>query len=255
MGKKITTLFFDIGGVLLQKNTEAYFKKLGQKLTIKQQADLTKKAISVFTHMDKLTDCNSGSFCPRFKGNPMPHDIHQWFKGYIPTDILLQKINTTIASMSDQDNFLNHDEKKLVSKTMHLDITAHEAVLLKEEIQPITSLLPKIREAKKDNLYKLIILTNIETKQYMPLLIQRFPHVFQPFDDIIASGDIHLVKPDPTFFTYALEKHALTPDECIYFDDQLENITSAEALGIHSFHVNKNDYSQVEKILKQFQII
>lgn len=187
----------------------------------------------------------------------MPHDIFEWFKENMSTDNLWNKINKTIDIMHRNKIFSTNFEKSLVLKLVYSDLMAHKSILLIEEISEITDLIPliKLRQKRYGSPIKLVILTNIETKIYMPFLLKRFPKLFTLFDDIIASGNIHLVKPDPRFFQYSLKKYGLKPTECIYFDDQIENIKSASNLKINSFLIGKNEYTIVRKVLKKFQII
>lgn len=61
------------------------------------------------------------------------------------------------------------------------------------------------------------------------------------FRDIIVSGDERLVKPDPEIFQLLIEKHELTPGECLFIDDSLRNVSGAEAVGMLAHHFTGPD--------------
>jgi putative hydrolase of the HAD superfamily len=54
------------------------------------------------------------------------------------------------------------------------------------------------------------------------------------FDGVVASGEIHLVKPQPEIFEYLLQRYGLTAMETVFIDDNQPNIDAAEALGMHA---------------------
>ena len=53
------------------------------------------------------------------------------------------------------------------------------------------------------------------------------------FDRVYASHQIGLVKPDPAFYTYILEREVCAPEESVFVDDAGENVAAARKLGIH----------------------
>ncbi len=55
----------------------------------------------------------------------------------------------------------------------------------------------------------------------------------------IFSNEVGFVKPDQRIFQIALERFDLTPDKCIFTDDQQANVEAARLLGIHS-HLYEN---------------
>lgn len=63
---------------------------------------------------------------------------------------------------------------------------------------------------------------------------------FRYFDDLIISADIKLSKPNPAFFNYILNKHALDPKECFFIDDLPYNILGASHVGIDGYLFNGN---------------
>ncbi|MBA3954360.1 HAD-IA family hydrolase [Candidatus Dependentiae bacterium] len=56
-------------------------------------------------------------------------------------------------------------------------------------------------------------------------------------DNIILSGIIGYTKPDPRAFEYMIITYKLDPHNCIFIDDQLENIKSAQACSMNGIHL------------------
>src|SRR5262249_52769349 len=56
------------------------------------------------------------------------------------------------------------------------------------------------------------------------------------FADILISGEVGVIKPDPRIFELALARFAIDPMRAVYIDDVAANTTAAAALGIHAVH-------------------
>ncbi len=56
------------------------------------------------------------------------------------------------------------------------------------------------------------------------------------FHEIMISAEVGLAKPDPAIYVKILERLDVQPQEAIFLDDTLENVTSASELGIHAIH-------------------
>lgn len=53
------------------------------------------------------------------------------------------------------------------------------------------------------------------------------------FDRVYASHQIGLVKPDPAFYIYILDREGCSPAETVFVDDAGENVAASRKLGIH----------------------
>lgn len=58
------------------------------------------------------------------------------------------------------------------------------------------------------------------------------------FDGRVISVEVKLIKPDPAIYEYLLEKNGLTNSGCIFIDDSLINVHTAENLGNRAFTFN-----------------
>ncbi|MFD6092139.1 HAD family hydrolase [Oerskovia sp. NPDC060338] len=53
-------------------------------------------------------------------------------------------------------------------------------------------------------------------------------------EDVLVSGRVGLVKPDPRIFEVATERFALDPARTLFVDDSVANVTAARALGFRT---------------------
>jgi 2-haloacid dehalogenase len=52
------------------------------------------------------------------------------------------------------------------------------------------------------------------------------------FRDIVVSGEVKLLKPDPAIYWLALDRFRLRPAEALFIDDRAINVDAARALGM-----------------------
>ena len=80
--------------------------------------------------------------------------------------------------------------------------------------------------------YRLIALTNWSAETF-PLARARFEFL-DWFEDIVVSGEVKLIKPDPRIFALALERNGLEPARTLFIDDVPDNVRAARELGMAS---------------------
>src|SRR5699024_6903646 len=56
----------------------------------------------------------------------------------------------------------------------------------------------------------------------------------RPFEHVVISGDLGVVKPDPRIYRTLLETIGLPPERVIFVDDLARNTEAAQTLGIHA---------------------
>ena len=57
---------------------------------------------------------------------------------------------------------------------------------------------------------------------------------FRRFRDIVVSGEVKLLKPDPAIYYLALDRFRLRPQDALFVDDRLINVEAAEAVGMRA---------------------
>lgn len=56
------------------------------------------------------------------------------------------------------------------------------------------------------------------------------------FDEMVISAEIHLMKPDPRIYQYALQRLGVAPQEAVFIDDIWRNVEGARSLGMYAIH-------------------
>jgi 2-haloacid dehalogenase len=99
------------------------------------------------------------------------------------------------------------------------------------------------KRLKRDG-HPLYALTNFSAETF-PLIRRRFDFL-QLFDDILVSGEIGLVKPDPAIYRLMLEKVGRPAGECLFIDDSLKNVEAARQLGFDAIHFQSPEQLETE---------
>ncbi len=111
----------------------------------------------------------------------------------------------------------------------------------------VIKIIKKIRDSKK---FKLIALSNVNSSHWDFILKKKWAFLHY-FDELILSHEIHLIKPDPKTFEYAIQKAGCKPEQIVFIDDGLNNIRSAKQLGIIAIkYTNTNELIAELKKLK-----
>ena len=56
------------------------------------------------------------------------------------------------------------------------------------------------------------------------------------FDDLVISGAVGVIKPDPRIFRILLERNRIDPAAAVFIDDVAANAEAASRLGLHGIH-------------------
>ncbi len=76
---------------------------------------------------------------------------------------------------------------------------------------------------------------------------------FNLLDDMVISGAVGYVKPEPEIYQIMLDKIGKPAQECLFIDDSLPNIKQAEKMGILGIHFQSAGQLRIE--LQRLQII
>lgn len=98
----------------------------------------------------------------------------------------------------------------------------------------------------------LYAITNF-SHEFWPSFANREAPLLAPFRDILVSGEVKLIKPDPAIYALALERFGLAPAEALFVDDRADNIAAAEAGGFvgHVFH----DAEKLRTVLEHHRLL
>jgi len=113
-----------------------------------------------------------------------------------------------------------------------------------------------LKNLKDKNQYKLILLSNTNElhinyiKENVP-----FYNTFKDcFNAFYLSHEIQLSKPNKDIYNFVLTENKLKAENCLFIDDNEDNITSAKTLGIKTWHITpyQEDVSTLFETQKQF---
>lgn len=97
----------------------------------------------------------------------------------------------------------------------------------------------KIRLLKKDG-YKVYLLSNYSEFLFTAHTTGR--QFMEDVDGRVVSYEVHQVKPEADIYMSLMDKYALKPEECLFFDDRPENTETAQKLGIKSYTIESREH-------------
>ena len=97
---------------------------------------------------------------------------------------------------------------------------------------PVLGMAELVADLRASGRVSLYLLSNIS--EHFAERHTLFP-VLSLFDRLFFSGVLKLVKPSPAIFLHLLKEVGKRGEECIFIDDNADNIRAAAALGIHTY--------------------
>jgi 2-haloacid dehalogenase len=186
-----------------------------------------------------------------FGGVLINWDPHELFKKYfandnLAVDIFLEEINFSAWNLSQDKGYpfaqAVNDLSTLFPKYSHL-IHAYD----KEWEETITGTISgtvEILHKLKANGYRLYGLTNWSAEKFS--IVRRKYQFFDLFEDIVVSGEVKIIKPDPAIFNLLLLRINRQPVECLIIDDSQLNLESARNMGFKTIHYLNPDQLEME---------
>lgn len=239
-----SNIIFDLDGVLFKESKIKIIRKSGLiKILfylITHRKNPVKIGYQVFKKMHEQWHeeaDNKNETVLFYKKTPMPFCVNKWMKGGITNKVLLENIDKFIDNLKKMHFFASEFEKNLIKHSIKVVLDESE---IAKNMQPIIPMIKLVKELKKEGKHNLFIISNY-AKQASDFLIERNKEFFSLFDDIIISANIGMIKPDKEIFDYFLSKHKTTANNCIFIDDQEQNVLAAQKFGITSFKYTNCD--------------
>ncbi len=107
-----------------------------------------------------------------------------------------------------------------------------KAFIYEQSIE-LPGMLQWLKEWKKDCGFRLISINN-EGKELNDYRVKKFG-LHDCFDAFISSCEVKMRKPDPGIFKLAMGIAQVSPKQCVYFDDRIMFVNTAQKLGIRAF--------------------
>ncbi len=102
--------------------------------------------------------------------------------------------------------------------------------MLTDEVPGMRELLLEL----KNKNYEIYGLTNWSMETF-PEARKHFG-ILQMIDRYVVSAEEHLIKPDPRLFRVLLDRYQLKAEDCIFVDDNPDNVAAACRMGMHGIH-------------------
>lgn len=250
---KTTTIIFDMTGVLFKENKVKLLRKIGIKriinYVIRHRASPLKICLDTLQAIYNNEHHSIDASVVIFRKRAMPQCIVDWQLGLITQAHMVNILDHHLYQLNQQKFFASKQEYKFVH---HFFRTLLNPGVIVAVAKPMKHTIKLVQQLRQKNCYHLFILSNMGLEPFA-LAKQKYPEIFSLFDDCIISANVHLAKPEPEIFEYLLKKYNLTPQECIFIDDQEENIVAAQKLGITGILFEK--VTTVRKKLKQLHIL
>lgn len=74
-----------------------------------------------------------------------------------------------------------------------------------------------------------------------------FP-VDELFEIVVDSSEVKIRKPNPAIYQLTCERVGVTPNACVFLDDNRDNVAAARALGMETVHVGENPFVAVAEL-------
>jgi 2-haloacid dehalogenase len=120
--------------------------------------------------------------------------------------------------------------------------------------ESITGLIPEtvdILYRLKAAGYRCYGLTNWSAEKFA--IVRHKFAFFRLFEEIVVSGEVKLIKPDPAIFNLLLQKFHLKSEECLLVDDSAKNTETAQLMGFSTHHFTSP--ARLELELQQMGIL
>ncbi|MDS9466862.1 HAD family phosphatase [Paracoccus sp. MBLB3053] len=86
----------------------------------------------------------------------------------------------------------------------------------------------------------LFAITNWSAETW-PAALELYPRLSTVFRDIVVSGEVARLKPEPEIYRLLMERNNLVAEDCIFIDDSAANVAGARALGIDAIRFTDAD--------------
>lgn len=172
--------------------------------------------------------------------------LYRWspralYERLIPDDQALDAFLDTVLTM---DWHIQHDAGRDFADTSAELIAKHpehrDLILAWNDHfgDTITGMVPGMREIVEEldaRGVPLFAITNFSHEFWVPFSLGE-ANIFDRFRDIVVSGEVKMMKPDPAIYALALDRFGLEPNNAIFIDDSQPNANAGAANGFIGHH-------------------
>ena len=258
----IKHVVFDLGGVLFEKHDFTMACHIGlmdlitQLFTGHRYKEPKFLMYDLFEQAGGIQDPANPYHVMDMYGDSLPQLFVDWQIGARSSKEIRRILKSKVKELKQTDHY-HHPRAYRIAKRGAVAMTHPEIIA---DIMRVSSkgldLLKRIyfeNDAEGNPKYNLFVLSNWDPESFELLYEAEENHkVFKYFNPchIMTSGKWGFAKPDPKFFKLLMLTYDLDPKECLFIDDQIENIKVAQQLGFTTVHW---DYRKASKLIKQLQ--
>lgn len=258
------TLIFDLGGIVVKHAWWRYINRLGitnvisymwqdGKLPWKLSGEMQKRIFEVLESIPLEHEEGFLRACTSH-GVEFPYILCAYQAGRIDPLTAREK-GLHALKLFQEAGHVSAAEGELIARSIEAmfdpEFDASCNIPLPEGMKIIKKLARQLN-ADGSKKYALIALSNWEPIGFSK--VRERIGGFEYFDDIVTSGEAGTVKPNAGAYDYVVKKHKLNPDNCIFVDDQKENVEAARAYGIKN-SLLFTDYTTLRRQLTELDIL
>ena len=129
-------------------------------------------------------------------------------------------------------------------------IQAYHAHWIDSIGEPVAGAVHILKQLKQAG-YPIYGLSNFSAETFP--YIRKKHNFFDLLDDMVISGEVGYVKPQPEIYQILLDKIGRPAQECLFIDDALPNIQQAQRMGFAVVHFQSPE--QLETSLRDLQLL
>lgn len=222
------SVIFDMNGVLVETSGATRILGLKKFITyalthnpLKMKKNLKDK---LFELLNSVQEREPNQVQARDdQGNILPQIMCNWMKG---TQTPEQLRNVVDAELANRPKNL---ETSILRDIAHMMFTPEKFAQTQHVVPEAAAFVKHLKEQG----YKTYVLSNFCSHSF-EIIKDENPEFFALFDGIVISGDVGLIKPDPTIYNYLRSVHDIDTRKACFIDDQKVNTDAAQDAGIHS---------------------
>ena len=112
-----------------------------------------------------------------------------------------------------------------------------------ESLHPIAGTVQLVEDLVSAGVH-LYVLSNMPVSTYEYLT--RRHAFFGHFRELVISGAILMIKPEPAIYKHLIDKTGIVPGESVFLDDLLKNVIAARECGLHAIQFKGPDAARAE---------
>lgn len=250
----IKAIVFDIGGVLAYQSSWGIMSEFDKTSLLMYMAEqriwssqIQPRFFEVLAKIYGKQEPEQGSTCICGEGLELPKIFCDWLCGKL-TGKQAIKIITNALNDPQQTIVASPREKAVITS---LAGVLFNPKTIAQHTYPIAEGEKLVADCSRAG-FDVYILSNYGQDSFEHLYRKDlFARLFTyfPRDHLFVSGFMGSAKPYHSIFEIFLKKSGLMAEECVFIDDQLENVVAAQRLGFQAIHLNRGDFSTLRSHL------